>query len=172
MQEELKSKPGPKTPEGKRRSSLNALKHGLTAVSPQAQEKIAQELEVDFDKTHRKMLEYFKPQDGLEQELVMKISECFIKFERCRKIEKIILTRHLHNVSISTSLESLQRYERSADLQIHRIISTIVKKREMDQKRIQRTRRTPPATDQYLPEIRTAGERRATNIPDFPDRKY
>ena len=40
---------GPKTPEGKRRVSLNAMKHGLTASSNQGLERIAETIGTDFE---------------------------------------------------------------------------------------------------------------------------
>jgi len=142
MLTEAKAKTGPRTPEGKRRSSMNALKHGLTAVSPQAQEIIAKELESNFNKVHADMMEYYRPQDNLEKELVRRVSECLVKLDTCRQMEKKITARNPESTRPNMSMQSLQRYMHSTDLQLHRTIATINKKREADRKAIQYNRRT------------------------------
>jgi hypothetical protein len=126
---------GPRTPEGKRRSSLNALKHGLTAVSPQAQEQIAQEFECNCEAVYEQMVEYYQPKDALENVLVRRISESLVKLERCRQMEKGVFSRNPDSTRPNISLVSVQRYERTADLLLHRSIATITRKRELERRK-------------------------------------
>jgi|GEM_PF-1707650 len=126
---------GPKTPEGKRRSSLNALKHGLTAVSPQAQEQIAQEFDCNCEAVYAQMVEYYQPKDALENVLVRRISESLVKLERCRQMEKSVFSRNPDTTRPNISLQSVQRYERTADLLLHRSIATITRKRELENRK-------------------------------------
>ena len=52
---------GPKTEEGKRRVSLNALKHGFTAAAPHALEVLDFEPGVEFEPILEKAQAYFRP---------------------------------------------------------------------------------------------------------------
>jgi hypothetical protein len=53
---------GPKTAEGKKRSSINAARHGLLAKSV----VISEESREAFDNHHQKFLSKFDPTDGVE----------------------------------------------------------------------------------------------------------
>ena len=125
---------GPKTPEGKRISSLNALKHGLTARSPQSQEKIAAELDCSFEEVHSRMKEHFKPVDNLDEELVHRIAECLFKIKLCRQMTRKVHAGSFDDDHPSRALQSVQKYDRTVDMQLYRAISTIARKREMDRK--------------------------------------
>ena len=61
---------GPRTPEGKKRSSLNSLKHGLTASSSHALRRIEQEHDVPFEDIFARMNAHYRPADPVEEELV------------------------------------------------------------------------------------------------------
>jgi hypothetical protein len=126
------SQTGPKTPEGKRRSSLNALKHGLTAQSPQALEVLAGQYEDAYTSVSDKMRAYYRPADPLEDELVKRISDCLTRLERARAMERHILSRRPVESRPTSSYERILRYERSIDLQLHRAISAMARKRETE----------------------------------------
>ena len=64
---------GPKTPEGKIRSSLNALKHGLTAKSPQAIELIYGESQARQQEILCNLMRRYHPTYYLQEELVAKM---------------------------------------------------------------------------------------------------
>ena len=125
-------KGGPKTPEGKRRSSLNALKHGLTAKSPQAFEIILRDCEACYREIHDNMQAYYRPADPVEKELVKRIAVCAWRLARIGQMEKRLLCRNPDPSRPSTSLERVAAYERPIDLQLHRAIRSLAIKRESD----------------------------------------
>jgi hypothetical protein len=57
---------GPKTPEGKAASSMNALRHGLRARTV----VLPDESQEDYDQLHAGFQEKYRPQDPVEQHLV------------------------------------------------------------------------------------------------------
>ena len=135
MEQETKANTGPKTPEGKRTSSLNALKHGLSAKSQQAQEKMAEEFELNFEEYYRQVRDFYQPEDIIERKLVQRITDCLIKLERCRLMENKLLARSMDSNRPNTSLQTVQRYESNADLLLHWTIATLTKKKELSHKR-------------------------------------
>src|SRR5437870_5207646 len=63
---------GPTTIEGRNRSKLNALKHGLTA----AQIIVFDESAKDLEKFHQGLIEQMLPLGALEEQLVERIAIC------------------------------------------------------------------------------------------------
>jgi hypothetical protein len=77
---------GPKTPEGKRSSSLNAVKHGLTALEL----VIAPEDQPEFDELHSAYLAELQPQGILEIEMFNAIVHAAWNLRRVRILEAAI----------------------------------------------------------------------------------
>jgi len=65
---------GPKTPEGKRRCSLNALKHGFEAKSPQALEMIDSQFDVDIKLIIGKLTLGFRPTNQQQHEIIRRMA--------------------------------------------------------------------------------------------------
>ena len=65
---------GPKTPEGKRRCSLNALKHGFEAKSPQAREIIDSQFNVDLKLIIGKLTLSYRPTNQQQHEIIRKMA--------------------------------------------------------------------------------------------------
>jgi hypothetical protein len=82
---------GPVTKEGKRRSSMNSLKHGLSANSV----VIDGEEPADFEALHRSLIKAFDPQPGIEDELVCRLVVLFWRLRRIPVFEANFL-RRLH----------------------------------------------------------------------------
>ena len=57
----------PKTPEGKRRVSINALKHGLNAESQQGLQEVARMIGREFEDILCEMLAHYQPADPIEE---------------------------------------------------------------------------------------------------------
>jgi len=125
-------KGGPKTTEGKQRSSLNGLKHGLTAVSPRAIAVIAAEVGVDFETIHAKLRSHFAPSDPLEDQLVARIARCAWRLALAETMERRVLDRNPSLLKPTRSLERVMRYERFADINLHRAITALRTKRGAD----------------------------------------
>jgi hypothetical protein len=78
---------GPRTDEGKQRSSLNALKHGLYATDP----LIRGEDPDDFYK-HGADLEFqLRPANAVEEDLVEQIIDITWRLKRCARIESAVI---------------------------------------------------------------------------------
>ena len=77
---------GPKTPEGKRNSSLNAVKHGLTA----RELVIAPEDQPAFDEFHAAYLAELQPQGVLETEMFNAIMHAAWNLRRVRILEAAV----------------------------------------------------------------------------------
>jgi hypothetical protein len=79
---------GPRTPEGKQRSSLNAFRHGLTGqtvvISPEDQKH--------FAAFCRGFFEDFKPEGNHEIQLVQNIATCFWRLNRIAAAEQSLLS--------------------------------------------------------------------------------
>jgi hypothetical protein len=78
---------GPKTPEGKQRSSLNAVKHGLTARTLVLDNESA----ADFDELCRQYLEEFQPAGRLETDLVQQMVSALWRQRRLWSIETALI---------------------------------------------------------------------------------
>src|SRR4051794_36857551 len=85
---------GPRTPEGKRRTALNAVKHGVTARTPLIPSDDPEELvELTTD-----LLEDLDPQTALERELADRIVGICWRRRRLWRAEEQIIARHFGDV--------------------------------------------------------------------------
>ncbi len=82
---------GPKTPEGKDRSSQNALRHGLTA----RRFVLRSEDRDDFDHLRDAYLERFQPADQVELRLVETLVLADVRGRRLVTIETALLSNEL-----------------------------------------------------------------------------
>ena len=128
------SKPGPKTEQGKKRSSLNALKHALTAISPHALAAIAAQSEADLSDILARMTAHYRPKDALEEELVNRIARCVWRLARSADIEQRLLNTSGAIGRPRTSQERILRYERLVDIHLHRAIAALDRKKSNENK--------------------------------------
>ena len=120
---------GPKTPEGKKRSSLNALKHGFTATSPHALQAAAERYHLDFGPILEEVSRHYCPCDAVEELLVKRIARCVWRIARAEMMESGLLDRNPYSLKPGTSLQKVMDYERTADLQLYRAIKALDAKR-------------------------------------------
>jgi hypothetical protein len=74
---------GPKTEEGKAKSRMNALRHGLTAE----QAVLPHENEDDYEKLREGMLESYAPEDSAEIALVEELVSAYWRLMRLHRVE-------------------------------------------------------------------------------------
>jgi hypothetical protein len=74
---------GPNTPEGKARSSVNAIKHGLTSRHV----VLPGENRAEFDALAGRLIEEHGAKDTLEIEMIHEIAGCMWRLDRARKAE-------------------------------------------------------------------------------------
>ena len=113
---------GPVTEEGKKRSSLNALKHGLNARSRHAHEHMARETGIEYNAIVEEMYMHFRPANPLEAQLVKRIARCVWRLARAEAMEKRIFEITSNQRRPSTSYEKIMKYERLVDIHLHRAI--------------------------------------------------
>ena len=80
---------GPRTPQGKARSAINATKHGLTARKYFVAEG---ESAAEFEKLRQNVLAQFPPRDELEKHVVERLIELLWKWKRAQRIETAALS--------------------------------------------------------------------------------
>jgi hypothetical protein len=80
---------GPKTPQGRDRSKMNALKHGLTA----AQLTVGDERPADLEASHQALVLALKPVDELEEQLVWRVALCSWRLRRVCHLEVLLYER-------------------------------------------------------------------------------
>ena len=116
---------GPSTPEGKMRVSLNALKHGLNAESPQAHEVIAEAVGTSFESVLDEMRDHYKPADPVEELLVRRVARCAWRLMITETMEDRIIQRRGILDTPGRSMERLILHERRIDIQLHRAIAAL-----------------------------------------------
>ncbi len=115
---------GPRTPEGKAASSLNAIKHGLTA----RQVVIKGENQADFDALLERLTLDRKPSGELEIETVGEIAACTWRLARARGTECKLLESDFdlfQRGGPAAGFERLQRYMGSIERQLSRAITRL-----------------------------------------------
>ncbi len=106
--ENAKKSTGPKTPEGKARSSMNALKHGLTSERT----ILPWEDRVEWEDMLLGINESFKPQGKMEGLLTERIASSYWRIRRALEIELQLLTERGGTLA---EVANLSRYETSID---------------------------------------------------------
>jgi hypothetical protein len=113
---------GPRTDAGKAVSSMNSLKHGLTAKTV----VLPGENKADFDALHHQLIEEHAPIGALETELVAEIAACLWRLQRARRYESKVLETSSFEVFVSNKLgkgfETLLRYMGAIERQLNRAI--------------------------------------------------
>jgi len=136
---------GPRTPEGKKKSSMNALKHGLRASAPHTMEVIEGVFEINFEPYLECMRDYFLPNDPIEHKLVERIARCFWRLDRAADMDRRGYVRTMGSTRPGDSNHSILRYERMVDLQLGRAMKVLNAMRDPK-------RKGPPYNPQRLPE--------------------
>ncbi len=113
---------GPRTEAGKAVSSMNSLKHGLTAKTV----VLPGENKADFDRLQQQLIEEHAPAGALETELVAEIAACLWRLQRARSYESKVLETSSFEVFVSNKLgkgfETLLRYMGAIERQLNRAI--------------------------------------------------
>lgn len=123
---------GPRTPEGKKRSSLNALKHGLYAKSTHALDDVADAHGIDFKDILDQMNRHYRPADPVEEQLVQRIARCVWRLSLSASMEERLLERGGNSVRPGASYDRILKYERLVDIHLHRALQMLQRKRETD----------------------------------------
>ena len=74
---------GPRTEQGRRASSMNALRHGLTAQHV----TVFDETEADFRRFHRQLMRVLRPEGAMEAQLAERAIICAWRLRRVYRIE-------------------------------------------------------------------------------------
>ena len=128
---------GPKTPEGKARSSKNAIKHGLLsqhAVITTGDEKSGGivESQADFDLHLENLRESYQPGSYGEELLVQQIAVCYWKIARLTRMDQRLFNNALdpslnHDNPDRETFFSLQRYERGLQHTLDRTLANLAR---------------------------------------------
>ena len=116
---------GPKTPEGKKKSSMNALKHGMRASAPYTMEVVEGLWEINFEPYLECMRDYFQPNDPIEHKLVERIARCFWRLDRAADMDRRGYVNSMGSTRPGDSNHSILRYERMVDLQLGRALKAL-----------------------------------------------
>src|SRR5229473_8510881 len=90
---------GPVTPEGKRRSSLNALRHGLTGQTV----LLPEDDMTAYQKASREFFAELKPSGILERKAVQTIVDTHWRLDRIRAMENNLFALGFHDLSEKVS---------------------------------------------------------------------
>ena len=120
---------GPKTEEGRRRVSLNAMKHGLHATSEQAMELVEQTIGCSYAEMLDRMRAYLKPMDPLEDVLVRRIARSAWRTMVTESVENTTLSRCSGRIFLGKTYLNVIHTERFIDIHLHRAIIALERKR-------------------------------------------
>jgi hypothetical protein len=135
--ENAQSSTGPKTAEGKERSRLNSLGHGMTSKTI----VLPHESQEEFDALHQGMIEAHSPANDHEIVLVKQIAEAYWRMQRCYGVERAFLESRtaeaedpeaaMANLFIdkaeSARMRLLMRYVSSAERAYNKALSDLKK---------------------------------------------
>jgi hypothetical protein len=135
---------GPKTPEGRRRVSANAVRHGYYAKTEQAMEILKERVGRSFEELHAALRDHFKPTDALEDILVRRIARAAWRTMLAEAAENAELAIHTGGMPVMTrGYDNMLRNERLIDIQLHRALFALERKRESHKKLQNKLNLTP-----------------------------
>jgi hypothetical protein len=148
---------GPNTPEGKARSSANALKHGLTSRHV----VLPGENRAEFDALIARLIDEHQAKDTLEIEMIHEIAGCLWRLDRARKAESEYF--HVNFIADQPTKDTerrfalILRYTGAIERELHRAIIRLQQlKKERPQP--QQNKLTPdprPRTTEFVSQLTT-----------------
>jgi hypothetical protein len=135
------SSTGPTSPEGKAKSSLNALSHGFYSKHLLLPDEDPAELEL----LRSSLIESYNPQDGAELLLVERIISSQWKLQRLNKLEAKTMEAPFGEF-VLRDLERLSRLAQQLDSAMHRAIKALreLRKERQKQKESKANQRNEP----------------------------
>jgi hypothetical protein len=121
------SSTGPVSPEGKAKSSLNALSHGFYSKHL----LLPNEDPAELESLRSSLIDSYKPEDGAELLLVEHIISSQWKLQRLNKLEAATIQRGPDGL---VDLERLSRLAQQLDCAMHRAIKALRESRKEKQK--------------------------------------
>jgi hypothetical protein len=121
------SSTGPVSPEGKAKSSLNALSHGFYSKYL----LLPNEDPAELESLRSSLIESYKPNDGAELLLVERVISSQWKLQRLNKLEAATIQRGPDGLG---DLERLSRLAQQLDSAMHRAIKALRESRKEKQK--------------------------------------
>ena len=120
---------GPKTEEGKKRSSLNSLTHGARAKSPHALAAMEAASALEYQPFLDRVLSYYAPNDPIEDVLAERIARCLWRLARSTDIDARRAANHPMPSSLPGVSDGVIRYELMVDMQLHRAMRAMERKK-------------------------------------------
>jgi len=122
-------KRGPKTPEGKRRSRMNALHHGRYAKTEEArrllEERKREEQGPPLEEIEQEMQEFFQPKNALDRRLVSHVAFCLWRLARTQQMERRAAGNLITCDSPTGEMDRIVTYERRVELQLLRSLAAL-----------------------------------------------
>jgi hypothetical protein len=143
---------GPRTAAGKQRSSLNALKHGLTS----RRVVLPYENQAEFDALLKDLLEESQPVGALECELVHDIAAALWRLRRVRGRECDLAEVALGLKTSKQAREEfalMMRYTAAIERELHRAIIRLNQLQELRRKREERRQKDQESAARPAPKV-------------------
>ena len=162
---------GPRTPEGKARSSMNALKHGLTAATSAL---MPTEDPAEYAQFHADMLNDLRPRPGLESALVERITQLSWRLRRIPAAEAALFDEARDLQLCRYNRLNVRRRREAPDAPPHPHPARIPRRRPRHQLRLLRRQNQPPRQTRPLrspPRPRPLPLPQTTPSPPTPPRR-
>jgi hypothetical protein len=125
---------GPRTDSGKQRSSINALRHGLTAASA----VLPSEDQAAFDAHRRGFFDEYQPATPTETQLVQELADTSWRLNRIPLLEAALLSKDPSPQTLIPQLATLGLHYQRLSRQFQKAVDKL---REVQADRIERERR-------------------------------
>ncbi len=112
---------GPRTAAGKQRSSLNALRHGLTAASP----VLPSEDPAAYQRHCRQFLDEYQPATPTESHLTQELADTAWRLNRIPTLEADLFSQDLNPQSVISQLATLGLHSQRLSRQFQRTLDTL-----------------------------------------------
>src|SRR5712692_10089935 len=126
---------GPVTPEGKRRSSLNALRHGLTGQTV----LLPEDDMTAYQKASREFYAELKPSGILERKAVQTIVDTHWRLDRIRAMENNLFALGFHDLSAKVSAPDATSHAALAQARYLESHTDVLVRLSVYEKRLNRT---------------------------------